>query len=143
MKPNYDKRIVEVLEAMRRDADTYPRGERNRAINRIGKLNSLLRRKTAREGSEFIEVPGPSSADVAARYEARKAIYNALKEGRHLTLKDSEEFRTSEFHTDICKIRKRLERTDSQLEMRDRWVEPLGGGARFKEYWLEEKEAAL
>lgn len=138
MKANYDKGIADILSDIRRSVEVLPNGQRNTAINRIERLSLLLKKKVRR--AELADAPaGPGPEQIAGQYEARKAIYSAMLQGRHITLKDSEEFRTSQMHTDICKIRKRIFDRNLPLVMRDKWVEK--DGRRFKEYWLENVES--
>lgn len=74
---------------------------------------------------------------IADRYNAKKAIFQAMTKGRRISILDSSEFMVAEMHTTICKIRKDIEDKNLPWEMRDQWVEPYG--KRFKEYWLEAK----
>lgn len=76
---------------------------------------------------------------IVDRYNAKKAIYTAMTNGRRISLLDSMEFKVSEMHTQICKIRQDLEDKNLPYIMRDRWIEPYG--KKIKEYWFEKREA--
>ena len=47
---------------------------------------------------------------IVDRYNARKAIFQAMTEGRRINLYDSVEFKVAEMHTQICCIRQNIER---------------------------------
>ncbi len=67
------------------------------------------------------------------RNQVRKVIA-ALKSGRHLSLKNGEEFELSEMHTTFCNIRRKIAKGEIQgYVMKDRWVTD-GNSVRYKEY---------
>lgn len=76
---------------------------------------------------------------IVDRYNAKKAIFEAMTRGRRISLMDSMEFRVSEMHTTICNIRQEIERKNLPWELKDRWVCPYG--KKFKEYWLESRKS--
>lgn len=72
---------------------------------------------------------------IVDRYNAKKAIYEAMVSGRHISLFDTQEFRVAEMHTMICQIRQDIERKNLPWVMRNKWISP--NGKKVKEYWLE------
>lgn len=72
---------------------------------------------------------------IVDRYNARKAIFQAMTEGRRISLYDSMEFKVAEMHTQICRIRQDIAARKLPWVMRNRWISPQG--KRVKEYWLE------
>lgn len=120
-------------------AMNLPKGERNRIQNRLDDISRELRKAERRAlWGRSATAPQESHDQIAARYVANEAIFQAMRDGRHITLKDSREFGVSEMHTQICTIRKKLAKGTHPYIMQSAWVED--NGVRFKEYWLEEKE---
>lgn len=74
---------------------------------------------------------------IVDRYNAKKAIFEAMTQGRHISLEDSQEFAVSQMHTTICYIRKDIEEKSLPYEMKDRWIESGKYRKKIKEYWLE------
>lgn len=72
---------------------------------------------------------------IVDRYNAKKAIFQAMTEGRRISLYDSLEFQVSEMHTQMCCIRQDINKKNLPWVMRDRWISPQG--KKVKEYWLE------
>lgn len=73
------------------------------------------------------------------RYNAKKAIFEAMCKGRKVSFLDSIEFEVSEFHTQICSIRKDIESKSLPWELKDRWISFGRHGKKCKEYWLERR----
>lgn len=128
----YDENISRILSEICDISKELPKGVNHRIYNRINKVKVLLNKK---HRNNMIEFAGETHEQIAKRYSAINAIFNAMTEGRHISLKDSQEFRVSQMHTYICIIRKRLLHND-EYEMKDRWIETANGD-RCKEYWLE------
>lgn len=79
------------------------------------------------------------SNQIKDRYIAKKAIFNAMKDGRHISLLDSREFEVSQMHTQITFIRNEIREKNLPYVLRDEWI-PFGThGKRCKSYWLEHK----
>ena len=73
------------------------------------------------------------------RYNAKKAIFDAMMNGRRITMFDSQEFAVSQMHTMICFIRKDIERKKLPWVMKDEWVDFACTTKKCKRYWLEPK----
>ena len=80
-----------------------------------------------------------TSRQIADRYNAKKAVFEAMCQGRKVSFLDSREFEVAEFHTTICKIRKDIESKSLPWELKDRWISFGKYGKRCKEYWLERR----
>ena len=76
---------------------------------------------------------------IADRYIAKKAIFDAMMKGRRITFLDSAEFEVSEMHTTICNIRRDIEDKNLPVVLKDEWIEFGRHGKRCKRYWLEAK----
>ena len=77
------------------------------------------------------------SKQIADRYIAKKAIFEAMTKGRKVSFLDSREFEVSEFHTQICGIRQDIEDKNLPWVLKDKWITFGKHGKRCKEYWLE------
>lgn len=73
------------------------------------------------------------------RYNAKKAIFDAMMNGRKISMFDSEEFAVSQMHTMICFIRKEIKQKNLPWVMRDEWVDFAQHTKKCKRYWLEAK----
>lgn len=78
-----------------------------------------------------------SAKQIIDRYNAKRAIFNAMVAGRRISLLNSEEFMVSQMHTQICSIRRDIQKKNLPYVMRDRWVEMGSSNKNIKEYWLE------
>lgn len=128
------------LRALREKALSIPKISRLRVYNYFSKL-LVETQKVLNRNSE----PQDNNAlhdQIAARHDANKRIFEALKAGRHISLENSSEFRVSEMHTQIHCIRARIERENLPYVLCDRWVHIGALKRRVKEYWLEPKEEA-
>lgn len=77
---------------------------------------------------------------IADRYNAKKAVFSAMKAGRRISFLDSAEFRVSQMHTTICNIRSDIRKRNLPYDMRDERFEFGTQGKKGKRYWLESKE---
>lgn len=80
-----------------------------------------------------------TNKQIADRYNATKAIFNAMVTGRELSFLNSAEFEIAEFHTAITKIRQMIERKNLPLQVIDRWIEFGKHGKRCKAYKIIRK----
>ena len=76
---------------------------------------------------------------IADRYNAKKAIFEAMLGGRKISLLDSVEFEVSQMHTTICYIRHEIEKKDLPWVLKDEWMEFGKHRKKCKRYWLESK----
>lgn len=136
MEPQYDNRFDRTLAKMRAAAQHLPQGQRNQMLNYIDKLAGTVRRASNHPAWE-VTLDEQTHDQIADRYIAKKAIFDAMTRGRRITLKDSREFRCSEMHTQIHCIRRDIEDHALPWVLRDRWVDVSTAGKRCKEYWLE------
>ena len=70
------------------------------------------------------------------KYNARKAILNALLGGRHLSQMDCREFMVEDMRTPISHLKKHYQETH---DLKTSWIKSPVRGARIKEYWLVER----
>lgn len=70
------------------------------------------------------------------KYNARKAILNALLDGRHLSQMDCREFKVEDMRTPISHLKPHYQQTH---ELHTKWIITPVRGARIKEYWLESR----
>ena len=70
------------------------------------------------------------------KYNAQKAILNALLNERHLSQMDSREFKVTDMRTPICHLKPHYQGTH---ELKTKWIITPVRGARIKEYWLEQR----
>ena len=134
MKAKY----TETMLRMTREIDDLARdlqpGKRHQIMNRCSKINLLIRKlKDMNTEDNF------TSYQIADRYNAKKAIFEAMTQGRKVSFLDSREFEVSEFHTTICKIRKDIDSKSLPWELKDKWITFGKHNKRCKEYWLERR----
>ena len=136
MKAQFDNRFDRTLALMRAEVNRLPDGQRNRMLNYIDKLKGTVRRASAHPAFE-VTLDEQTHDQIADRYIAKKAIFDAMTKGRRITLKDSREFKCSEMHTQIHCIRRDIADNNLPWVLCARWVDVNLAGKRCKEYWLE------
>lgn len=70
------------------------------------------------------------------KYNATKAILNALLDGRHLSQMDCREFMVEDMRTPVSHLKPKYKDTH---ELKTKWIKSPVRGARIKEYWLESR----
>lgn len=83
---------------------------------------------------------GQTSQQSADRYNAKKAIFKAMIEGREISMLDSSEFGVSQMHTQICNIRADIREKNLPYIMTDRWITFGKYGKRCKAYRIQTTE---
>lgn len=124
------------------DAIAEP-GLRRKLGNYLDKISVNVRRYEARAketGTRPTTDADYTAEQVEARYVAKKAIFDAMTGGRHITFLDSHEFKCSEMHTQMHCIRRDIELLDLPYVLHADWTTFGNSGKRCKVYWLEEKK---
>ncbi len=139
MTPNYPNRAEIELAHIRNAVSGLPVALRHRILNRCDKLAVLYRRQQKAIPEADDRTPAQQQADIAGQYDTTRRIVAALPAGRTLSLKNSAEFRTSQFHTHICKARRMLARQYPGLILRSRFTTEAetAAGRPFKIYWID------
>ena len=70
------------------------------------------------------------------KYNARKAILNALLSGRHLSQMDCHEFQVEDMRTPVSHLKPHYQDTH---DLKTKWITTPVRNARIKEYWLERR----
>lgn len=135
MTPKYDRTIDNLIGEIRTLSKSYPKGKSNQIGNRCDKLQLLIKKSLRLMNNDNEQ----TQRQVADRYNAKKAIFEAMTQGRHISLLDSREFEISQMHTTICDIRRDIEDKNLPFSMKDRWITFGVHNKRCKEYWLEER----
>ena len=133
MKAKYTETMLRMTREIHDLARDLPPGKRHQIMNRCSKINLLIRKSKDMTEDNF------TSQQIADRYNAKKAIFEAMTKGRKVSFLDSREFEVSEFHTTICKIRKDIDSKSLPWELKDQWISFGRHGKRCKEYWLEKR----
>ena len=141
-----DKRLAENTDAMRRRIQANKHltdGEKHALLNRLNKIdrwgvkaNAQLQRSHRRHA----DYDARTNEDIAAQMEAKKAVFAALMAGRRIDLTDAPEFKVSQMHTTICKIRQDIYRKALPVVLCDEWCRPDDGRKPYKRYWIEAKD---
>lgn len=71
-----------------------------------------------------------------AKFNGRRAILNALLDGRHLSQMDCKEFQVEDMRTPISHLKSHYEDTH---HLKTKWITTPVRGSRIKEYWLESR----
>lgn len=146
-----EKKIAAELEGIRRLAALLPPGKCRALLNKCDRLSII-----SRKGQALLDTPVgclfpaethagdiTTNEDVAGRYIAKKAIFEAMMRGRRVSLEDEDEFRTREMHTQIHCIRKEIEAKQLPWILCDEEVRPDPSRRGYKRYWLIPKEDTL
>lgn len=136
MKPKYDENLYRIMREIQEIAKGLPPGKKHPIFNRCNKAIMIINKKSKRTMSTEDNFTHQQIAD---RYNAKKAIFEAMTQGRKVSFLDSREFEVSEFHTTICKIRKDIDSKSLPWELKDQWISFGRDGKRCKEYWLKKR----
>lgn len=130
--------LYATLDAIRKDAGALPTGKARQINNRCDRIAAELKKIERRPGAQVVVRNVQEERDqISARENAIKAVFQALAAGRTLSIFDSKEFRLSQMHTAICKIRRKIEDRALPWTLCDRWISYGPRHIRCKEYWLE------
>lgn len=111
-----------------------PPGKRNQISNRCDKISSTIRKMKVMNTEDH-----QTQRQIADRYIAKKAIFDAMMNGRKISFLDSAEFEVSEMHTQMHCIRQDIEDKKLPYVLKDEWMAFGKHGKRCKRYWLEAK----
>ena len=134
MKAKHTDNILRLAREIQEIAKGLAPGKKHQIQNRCSRI-SVLTRKTKDMNTE----DNFTSRQIADRYNAKKAVFEAMTQGRKVSFLDSREFEVSEMHTIICKIRKDIDSKSLPWELKDQWISFGRHGKRCKEYWLERR----
>ena len=118
MMEKYERMLRQELQGIRLAVRTAPSGTRNRVSNRCSKL-TLIFKKMMNEQQKYI---------------ARRAIYEALTNGRKLSQMDCREFEVEDMRTPVSHMKQQF--ADNGFVLNSQWIK-TPKGRRIKEYWLE------
>ena len=114
-----------------RSAAMYlPIGKRNQVINRVDRIQMVMRRAKV-----DTRTPEQMSDSIVDRHSTTKRIVEALIAGRELSYKDMKEFNTVEWHSRICDAKSMIEKRFPGYVFCSRWE--TSDKHPYKIYWLE------
>lgn len=137
MRPKYTETMLRLTREIQDLAKDLPPGKGHQIFNRCSKINVIIKKNKDMNIEDNF-----TSQQIADRYNAKKAVFEAMCQGRKLSFLDSREFEVSEFHTTICLIRKDIDSKNLPWDLKDRWITFGKHGKRCKEYWLERRTQA-
>jgi len=134
--PNFPNRADVELNHIRTAVAGLPTALRHRILNRCDKLAVLYRRMPA-DPEQDNRTPAQQSEQVAGQYNTAQRIVAALLAGRTLSQRNSQEFKTTAFHSRIADARRILARQGYTLRSRYTTDAETLAGRPFKIYWLD------
>jgi hypothetical protein len=137
MTPNYPNRAEIELAHIRTAVAGLPTALRHRILNRCDKLSVLYRRQHAELPEADDRTPRQQQEQVAGQYNTAQRIVAALLSGRTLSQRDSQEFKTTAFHSRIADARRILSRQGYTLRSRYTTDAETLAGRAFKLYWID------
>lgn len=137
MTPNYPNRAEIELAHIRTAVAGLPTALRHRILNRCDKLSVLYRRQQAELPESDDRTPRQQQEQVAGQYNTAQRIVAALLSGRTLSQRDSQEFKTTAFHSRIADARRILSRQGYTLRSRYTTDAETLAGRAFKLYWID------
>ena len=139
MTPNYPNRAEIELAHIRTAVSGLPVALRHRILNRCDKLSVLYRRQQQSIPEADDRTPRQQQEQVAGQYNTAQRIVAALLSGRTLSQRDSQEFKTTAFHSRIADARRILSRQGYTLRSRYTTDAETLAGRAFKLYWIDIK----
>lgn len=137
MTPNYPNRAEIELAHIRTAVAGLPTALRHRILNRCDKLSVLYRRQQQSIPEADDRTPRQQQEQVAGQYNTAQRIVAALLSGRTLSQRDSQEFKTTAFHSRIADARRILSRQGYTLRSRYTTDAETLAGRSFKLYWID------
>lgn len=137
MTPNYPNRAEIELAHIRTAVSGLPVALRHRILNRCDKLSVLYRRQQQSIPETDDRTPRQQQEQVAGQYNTAQRIVAALLSGRTLSQRDSQEFKTTAFHSRIADARRILSRQGYILRSRYTTDAETLAGRAFKLYWID------
>lgn len=137
MTPNYPNRAEIELAHIRTAVSGLPVALRHRILNRCDKLSVLYRRQQQSIPEADDRTPAQQQEQVAGQYNTAQRIVAALLAGRTLSQRDSQEFKTTAFHSRIADARRILSRQGYTLRSRYTTDAETLAGRAFKLYWID------
>ena len=137
MTPNYPNRAEIELAHIRTAVSGLPTALRHRILNRCDKLSVLYRRQQQSIPEADDRTPRQQQEQVAGQYNTAQRIVTALLSGRTLSQRDSQEFKTTAFHSRIADARRILSRQGYTLRSRYTTDAETLAGRAFKLYWID------
>lgn len=137
MTPNYPNRAEIELAHIRTAVSGLPVALRHRILNRCDKLSVLYRRQQQSIPEADNRTPAQQQEQVAGQYNTAQRIVAALLSGRTLSQRDSQEFKTTAFHSRIADARRILSRQGYTLRSRYTTDAETLAGRAFKLYWID------
>lgn len=143
----YDKRIDEAVRDIRAIIANYPKGDRLVIENKLDRISSQTKRAIRRghwraeEEAQHATGYEPTSQQIADRYDAKKAVFEAMLGGRKIDFRDGREFQLSQMHTTICNIRKDIAKRGLPYILCDEVFHFGPKNKVAKKYWIIRKEA--
>jgi len=137
MTPNYPNRAEIELAHIRTAVAGLPTALRHRILNRCDKLSVLYRRQQAEMPEADDRTPRQQQEQVAGQYNTAQRIVADLLSGRTLSQRDSQEFKTTAFHSRIADARRILSRQGYTLRSRYTTDAETIAGRAFKLYWID------
>ncbi len=134
--PNFPNRADVELNHIRTAVAGLPTALRHRILNRCDKLAVLYRRMPATPEQDN-RTPAQQSEQVAGQYNTAQRIVAALLAGRTLSQRNSQEFKTTAFHSRIADARRILSRQGYTLRGRYTTDAETLAGRAFKLYWID------
>lgn len=137
--PNYPRRADEQLNAIRGLVAGLPKKQRHAILNHCDKLSVLYRRQTAYLAEVDNRTPKQQEEQIAEQYNTAQRIVSALLAGRVLSQRNSQEFKTTAFHSRMADVRRILARQYPDRHLCSRFTEDhrTDAGRPFKIYWLD------
>lgn len=137
MRPKHQESLLRLNKEIQELARDLTPGKYHQVINRCSKMNMIIKKAFKNMNTE----DNFTSRQIADRYIAKQAIFEAMTRGRKVSFLNSAEFAVSEFHTTICNIRKDIDRKSLPWDLKSQWITFGKQGKRCKEYWLESRES--
>ena len=134
--PNFPNRADVELNHIRTAVAGLPTALRHRILNRCDKLAVLYRRMPSAPEQDN-RTPAQQSEQVAGQYNTAQRIVAALLAGRTLSQRNSQEFKTTAFHSRIADARRILARQGYTLRSRYTTDAETLAGRAFKLYWID------
>lgn len=128
------KEVMKLIEGMEPNMGTWLK-----AFNKLRRIRlasmGIYRKDDPVQVQETL--PESTNKQIADRYNAQKAVLDAMVQGEHVNMMDAARFQVCDMHSTMSKVRRYIEKHDLPYEVVSRRMTFGTQGKVCKDYWIE------
>ena len=125
------KEVMKLIEGMEPNTGTWLK-----AFNKIRRIRLASMGIYREERPEPETLPESTNKQIADRYNAQKAVLDAMVQGEHVNMMDAARFQVCDMHSTMSKVRRYIEKHDLPYEVVSKRMTFGTQGKVCKDYWI-------